>query len=240
MLTARRCIAAALTLGLAGCLGPGTPPASTLNVSDDKVFQPVLRGAAHFPESRAAPSDPHTGHAVEFGFTRGSGSSSQTLASNYAYFGGTQFNAPATLTSDFTLTYVDMAYRFRAVDVDTGLGFEALAGVAFAEFDLSVSSAGRRASETLSSPGPQLGLGAMWRLRPGTSVQLRGTWFRSTDDTEVSHASRYDVALVQSLGRNAALRAGYSWWSLDSDRGETVSPIRVEFRGPTLGLELMF
>jgi len=240
MLIARRCIAAALALGLAGCLGPGTPPASTLNVSDDTVFQPVLRGAVNFPESRAAPSDPHTGHAVEFGFTRGSGSSSQALASNYAYFGGTRFDAPATLSSEFTLTYVDMAYRFRAVDGDTGLGFEALAGIAFAELDLSVSSAGRRASETLSSPGPQLGLGAMWRLRPGTSVHLRGSWFRSTDETEVSQASRYELLLMQSLGRNAALRAGYSWWSLESNRGETVSPIQVEFRGPTLGLEVMF
>lgn len=241
--TVRPCLAAALALGLCACAGPGAPPpppATALNISDDNVFQPVLRGAVKFPESRDAPSDPHTGHAVEFGFTRGSGGSSQTLASNYVYFGGTQFNAPTTLTTDFTLTYLDMAYRFRAVDRDTGLGFEVLTGIAFADLDLRVSSPSRQASETLSSPGLQLGLGAMWRLRPGTSVQLRGSWFGSTDKTEVTQASRYDLSLVQALGRNAALRAGYSWWSLESERGDTVSPISVEFRGPVLGLEVMF
>jgi hypothetical protein len=204
------------------------------------VFQPVLRGAVNFHEtSGAAPSDPHTGHAVEFGFTRGRGSSSQELPSNYVSFGGKRFAGPDTLTSDFTHTYLDMAYRFRLVDQRTGLGFEVLTGIAVAEFELSVASPSQRANETLSSPGMQLGTGVLWRARPGTSVHARGAWFRSVDDTEVSHASRYDLFLMQSLGRNAALRAGYAWWSLDSDRGDTISPIKVQFRGPTLGLEIL-
>src|SRR5262245_55974239 len=176
-----------------------------LIVSDRNVFQRGLRAELQFPASSSKPSDPHTGSAIEFGYTRGSGSSSQSLASNYAYFGGKQFFAPTTLTTDFTSTYVDMAYRFRAIDRESGLGIEILAGIAFADLEMRVSSASQSGSETLTSPGVQIGLGLLWRVRPGTSVHLRGTSFRSADDNEVSRATRYEASLVQALGSNAAL-----------------------------------
>lgn len=236
----RQGVVAALATALAGCLGPGVPPASTIHASDGNVRQPVLRAAISIPEPRGAPSNPQTGHALELGFTRGSGSSSQTLASNYVGFGGKQFTAPATLDYDFTLTYLDMAYRFRAVDAGTGLGFEALSGIALAELDFRVASPSQQASESLSSPGLQVGLGALWRPRPGPSLHARAMWFSSYDYDGVSNATRVDVYLAQAVWRHATLRAGYSWWSLESDRGDAVSPISVEFRGPALGLELMF
>ena len=238
----QRLLVAALVLGLGACAGPGAPPpppASKLSVSDNYVFQPVVRVSVQ-PESPSAPSDPHTGSALEIGYTRGSGSSSQDLSSNYVSFGDTRFNAPTRLESNFTVSYVDMAYRFRAIDSNSGLGIEVLTGVAFADLDLRVSSPSQSANETLSSPGAEIGLGALWRIRQGTSLQARGVWFRSFDDTEISRGYRYDVALAQALGRNVAVRAGYSWWRLQSDRGETSSPIVVDIRGPTLGLEILF
>lgn len=237
----QRCVVAALALALGACAvySPSPPPASKLTVSDDNVFQPVMRVVVQ-SDSASAPSDPHTGHALELGYTRGSGTSSQDVSSNYVSFGGRRFDAPARLDSSFTLTYVDMTYRGRLVDRDSGLGLDLLVGIAGAQFDLEVASANQRTSESLSSPGGQIGLGVLWRVHEGTSLHARGVWFRSFDVTEISRGYRYDVALAQALGRNVAVRAGYSWWRLQSERGETSSPIVVDLRGPTLGLELLF
>ena len=235
------CAATAAAVLLAGCIfGAATPPASTIDASDGNVLQPVLRVTVDIPSARGAPSDPHTGHAIEFGYTRGAGSSSQALNSNYVAFGGRQFNAPATLNYDFTLSYVDFTYRWRMLDESGTLGFEALSGIAFADLDFAVSSATQRANESLSSPGVQVGLGALWRMRPGTSAHLRGTWFLSGDENGVSKASRSDAYLMQALARHITVRAGYAFWTLDSSRGGGLSPISVEFRGPTLGLEVLF
>lgn len=238
----QRRLVAALALGLGACAGPGSPPpppASKLTVSDGNVLQPVLRVVVQ-PESKSAPSDPHTGNALEVGYTRGSGTSTQDVSSNYVSFGGKRFDAPTRLDSSFTLTYVDMTWRGRLVDRDSGLGLDLLAGIAGAMFDLEVASGNQRTGESLSSPGAQVGLGVLWRVREGTSLHGRGVWFRSFDDTEISRGYRYDVALAQALGRHVAVRAGYSWWRLESDRGETSSPIVVDIRGPMLGLEILF
>lgn len=243
----QRCLVAALALALGACSGsiisalnsPSPPPASKLNVSDDYVLQPAVRVVVQ-SESSSAPSDPHTGNALEVGYIRGSGTSSQDVSSNYVSFGDTRFNAPTRLDSSFTLAYVDMTWRGRLIDRDSGLGLDLLVGIAGALVDLEVASASERRGESLSSPGGQVGLGVLWRAREGTSLHARGVWFRSFDDTEISRGYRYDVALAQALGRNVALRAGYSWWRLQSDRGGTSSPIIFDIRGPTLALELLF
>jgi hypothetical protein len=76
-------------------------------------------------------------------------------------------------------------------------------------------------------------------LRPGTSLQSRLAVFGSGDDTGVSGASRLETCIVQALGRNAALRAGYAAWSIISER-ENAYDIHVRFSGPALGLDLLF
>lgn len=59
--------------------------------------------------------------------------------------------------------------------------------------------------------------------------------------TGVSSAQRYELHLVQSVWRHAALRAGYVYWNVESDREDNgLSPIKVRFSGPSLGLDLAF
>lgn len=231
--------AATAALLVSGCFTPTAPPAESIDASANNVFQPVLRGAI-LASPRSAPNDAQTGHAVELGITRGSGSATQSLSSGYVALGNQQFFAPATLTYDFDFTYVDIAYRWRQVFRASGLGYEALAGVGLADLDFAVRSGNRRASESLSSPGLNVGLGAMWRFWRWTSLHARASGFFSADDNGVSRAARIDAYLSQAVFSNFAVRAGYSSWNVQSDRGDTVSPIDLRFRGPVLGAELMF
>lgn len=235
----QRSCAVAFALFLGGCAS--SPPAETIRASDDRVFQPVARASISLSENQARPAQPQDGHAVEFGYSRGKGSATQALSSGYISLGGRTYNAPATLSYDFDARHVDVTYRFRHfVGEGPGFGFELLAGIAFSELDFVAQSGGVRATESLSSPGPQLGVGALWRLLPGTTLQARISGFYSGDDVGVTSAYRYELFLSQVLMSNVALRAGYSGWRLESDRGEANSPIQVEFRGPVLGLEVMF
>lgn len=230
----------ALAPALGGCFST-SPPAQTIDISDDNAFQPVLRGSVALTRRDGAPSEARTGHAVEFGGTRATGGSDQSLrAGNYVSIGGSTFNGPATLANEFELRQFEILYRFRAIDRESGLGVDLLAGPAVHQLDVAVKSAASRASEDLTSGGPQLGLGVLWRIGRWTSVHLRGFYFFSGDDVGVTKASRVEAYLSQALGGYLAVRAGYSSWSLKSDRGGAQSPISVEFRGPVLGLEVMF
>ena len=130
-----------------------------------------------------------------------------------------------------------MSYRWRRFFDEGAFGIEALGGVGYADLDFTVRSATQRANEDLSSVGLAVGLGALWRLRPGTSLQGRVTAFGGGD---VSSADRVELFLVQALGRNAAVRAGYASWKIKFDRGDAVSKVEVNFSGPALGLDVMF
>ena len=236
----RHTAAAALTAAVAAC-GTNPPPAKSIEISDDNVFQPVLRGAFSLSSLRGPASDPQTGHAIEVGGTRAKGGSEQSLRGvDYVSLGSTRINGPATLSSEFELRQLEIAYRFRGIDPGSGIGIDLLAGPAVYELDVAVRSGGLAASETLTSVGPQLGIGALWRIRRGTSVHLRGSYFYSADDAGVTRATRIDAYLSQALARNIALRGGYAWWNADSDRGGATSPVNVEFSGPVLGLEVLF
>lgn len=228
-------------LGLGGCF-TFTPPPSTIQASDDGVFQPVGRLSKSLSGLQGPPSEPQSGQAIELGITRGSGNGSQSLGSNRIVFASQTFTAPQQMRYEFDFTYVDMAYRWRQFFGETrAFGVEALTGLGFASLDFSAGSATRRAKEEMSSTGLAVGLGALWRLRPGTSVQLRGSSFYSGDDNGVTRAKRLELHLVQALGHHAALRAGYASWDIESKRRNgSLSPVKVEFSGPTLGLEVMF
>ncbi len=225
------------TLELGGCFT--LPPPTTIQASDDGVFQPVGRLTVNLSRLQGAPSEPQSGHAIELGVTKASGGGSQTLSSGQqpVVFGSRTFSPPQQLKYDFDFTYADVSYRWRRFFRDGAFGIEALGGVGYADLDFTVRSATQRASEDLSSLGLALGVGALWRLRPGTSLQGRVTAFGGGD---VSSASRIELFLVQALGRNAALRAGYAAWKVESDRGDAVSKVEVNFSGPALGLDVMF
>ena len=227
------------TFGLGGCFTLQPPPPTAIQASDNGVFQPVARLSANLSRQQGSPSDPQSGHAIELGFTKAGGEGSQTLGSGQqpVVFGGRSFPPPQQLRYEFDFTYVDVSYRWRKFLGDT-FGIEALGGVGYADLDFTVRSPTQRANEDLSSVGLALGVGALWRLRPGTSIQGRVTAFGSGD--AVTSARRLELFLVQALGRHAAVRAGYSSWKVESDRGDGVSKLEVEFSGPALGLDVMF
>jgi hypothetical protein len=118
-------------------------------------------------------------------------------------------------------------------------------GPGYAQLGLTVAGVSQRAAERLRDGGVVVGLGAMLRFWGSTSVNFRATGFASGSTDGVTNAARYDVYLAQALGRYAGIRAGYSWWNVSSEREDDygsshLSPIRVRFSGPQLGLELMF
>ena len=129
-----------------------------------------------------------------------------------------------------------MAYRFR--NFSDNVGFEVLAGIAQAKLGLTASSPSQRASDEASSAGATLSLGLLWRLRPTTTLHARATFFESSE--EIEQVRRFELSLVQAVGANFALRAGYLVWDVDADRGSQLSPIRAKFSGPALGVDLLF
>jgi hypothetical protein len=236
-----RCSAPLLATTLAGCFSFGSPPPSSIEASDSGVFVPAIRASVDIPQGRDVPSQAHNGHAIEIGWSSGSGGDRQTIGAGQrpVQFAGQTFSAPAQLTHDFDYRFFEVGYRFRHF-FGGDFGIEALAGLAHASLDLTVASASQRASESLDSGGLTAGFGLMGRLRPGTSVQGRATFFGGSNSS-VSNAQRFELYLVQSLWRHAALRAGYVAWNVESEREDTgLSPIKVKFSGPSLGLDLAF
>jgi hypothetical protein len=223
-----------LTL-LAGCAN------NRIEATDRSVFLPMGRISANLTGRQGTPSDPQGGHAIEFGVTGGSGDDTQGFTSGQSpiVFGGQTFNTPVELRHEFDFRYADVAWRWRKFFGTGGFGIETLAGVGYADLDLTTASTTQRANEKLSSWGAAGGFGIIWRFRPGTSLQSRIAVFGSGDDTGVSGASRLEAYIVQALGRNAAVRAGYAAWSIVSER-ENASDIHVRFSGPALGLDVLF
>lgn len=235
-----RLLAMALAGALAGCVS-SPPPAESIEVSDPSVLQVGARAAINLSGRRIqAPSSPASGHAVELGFTRGSGSGTQDLGSGYATLGSGTFNAPARLAIDFDLNYLEAAYRFRHFVGEGAFGVEGFVGLGYADLAVTASAGALRASESLGTVGAHLGGGLLLRFWRDTTAQLRLAGFASGQDDGVTSATRVELSLVQPLGGHAAVRAGYAWWQLQSERGGTKSPIEVELRGPVLVLEVMF
>lgn len=235
-----RRLSALLAAALAGCVSG--PPPSSLEVSDSGVFMPAIRASIGEPAGERARSDPQPGSAIELGASRASGAGTQALVAGQqpARFGGREFSPPLDLAHDFEFRYFEASFRWRGF-LNEAFGLELLGGLGYAALDLAVSSATQRAAESIDALGGTAGLGIVLRLRPGTSVQARLTWFASGAQSDVSHARRFELALAQSLGRHAGVRAGYVTWKVDSEREfQDLSPLKLEFSGPALGLELMF
>lgn len=238
----RALVALAALAALAAC-GPRQADPTTIEARDSTMFQPVLRASVNFAREPVAPSNPQGGHGLELGYSRGRGSDSQTTRASEqpVVFGGQSFASPQDLRHDFDFRFADVSYRWRRFfGPHEPVGFELLAGLGYAQLDLTVSSATQRAQETLDSTGAIGQFGGIWRLRPGTSVQGRLAWYFSGADDGVANAQRLELFLVQALGRNLALRGGYASWHVETDRGRGESNINMRFSGPALGLDLMF
>jgi hypothetical protein len=239
-------LALAGALLLAGCIGGGTT--TNIDVNDTSVVIPTVRMSVDFGDRPGPRSHPHTSHAVELGLSSANGSDTVhvTAGQQPIVFGGETFLAPQDVRAEFGFRFAELAYRFRAVSENRGLGIEVLAGLAYAQLGLRLTGATKVAAERLDGTGIVVSLGGMLRLWPSGSIQLRGSGFASTTSEGVSSVGRYEIAFAQALGRNAAVRLGYAGWDVKSRREDddfsnsNRSPIRVRFSGPTLGLELMF
>jgi len=234
-------LGALVGLTLAGC-GTTAIPTTTIDISDRGAFPPSLRVGWNISKVPGAPSDPQSSHGIEIGAMRTSGDDTQDLATGQSpvIFGGRTFNTAQTLRHETDLTYYDVTYRFRRFFGDGSFGIEALAGLAQAILDLTVSSATQRASESLSTTGFQLGVGGIWRLRPGTSLQARYTRFGSSKYYEDTTVSSVEFSAAQALGHNLVVRGGYAYTKVYSERVDFFSDIKVKLSGPTLRLELQF
>jgi len=234
-----RLAASLATAALAACAGQQT---GDISIVDRTTFIPSARVSVDISPRDQAPSEPHSGHGIELGFSGGSGDDTQTLDAGAlpVKLGGQTFNAPNLLSHEFDFRFVELAYRYRRFfGGGAQFGVEALGGLGYAELDLTVASATQRAAERLGSGGVVGGVGFVWRLRQSTSLQSRLTLFFGGESFG-DGAARFDTYVAQALGRNAALRAGFAAWGIDSGPTVQRSKIGLGFSGPALGLDVMF
>ena len=145
---------------------------------------------------------------------------------------------------DFTLNWYELNARGRlsSASPDRAVGVEFLIGAAWPRPGFSTSTPAQQASETFGAYGVVTGFGVLLRVREGTSVQGRYTYYRGLGGNEdLQNATRFEIALAQALSRNAVVRAGYTDWSMHVARGSpSASDLEVKMRGPSLGLEVAF
>ena len=235
-----------LTALLAACAGTTT---SQIQATDG-AFVPSMRVAIDLGGDRAVPhSEVHAGHAIELGIAGARGEDMQTLNAGDlpVRFGGQTFNSPQELHHEFRFGYAEALYRYRWLWGGQGnFGLELVGGLGHAGLDLKVSSPTQSAREILGNAGLVFGGGFVGRLSSALSLQARGSLFGSGSADGVTGVTRYDLFLAHTLGSHAALRAGYSSWTVRSGREANdtsisgKSPITIRFAGPALGLELMF
>lgn len=230
-------LAAATLLGLGGCASSTT----RIEARDGSVVLPTLRASFNFGQSTEAPSNPRDGHAVEIEGFHAKGGDSQTLQTGAlpVVLGGQTFTPPAQLTHDFRFNYADVAWRWRRFFGGGAVGLDVTAGLGLAELDLRTRSASLQAGRTYSTNGPQGGVGLVWRIQPGTSLQARIIEYGSGDQG-VDRLRRGELLLAQAFGPYVSGRIGWAAWDV---RGQIIngdSDFRLRFSGPTLGLQLDF
>jgi hypothetical protein len=244
MLIVRLMILAAAAL--AGCASTSN---TDLKITDRGTFIPSARASIDISPKTESPSVPHSGHAVELGFSGASGDDVQGLVAGEPsiVFGGRTFAAPNSLHHDFDWRFAELAYRYRHFFGEARtFGIEALGGLGYAQLDLTVSSPTQRANEKLSNGGIIGGFGLVWKFLPQTSLQSRFSVFISGENEDVSAATRFDAYLHQAIGKHFGARIGASGWGIQSSReaGSTFtspnSRIRARFSGLALGLDVMF
>jgi hypothetical protein len=165
------------------------------------------------------------------------GRDAQFLNSGEIRIGNTSFLAPQALENRAEVTILDVSARWRHLFKQVPIGYEAVLGVSRAKLDVSVSSTAQSDTETFTATGFRFGAGAIWRMLPTTRLEGRATVMFATYDIE--ELARYELFLVQSLGRNVAARAGYALWRAQTDVGGR-SDIDVKLSGLSFGLDVNF
>lgn len=241
----RTILALAGTLYLAGCASGTT---SNIDVNDTSTVIGTVRMSVDFGDRPGPRSQPHTSHALELGLTGATGSDTMHIPAGQQpiVFGGEFFAAPQEVRAEFDFRFAELAYRFRYVSENRGLGIETLVGLAQARLGMRLTGITKVAAERLDGNGIVVGLGGIVPLWRSGSIQVRGSGFASTTSEGVSRVGHYEIVLAQALGRHAGLFLGYAGWDVRSRResddfsSSNRSPIRARFSGPALGLELMF
>lgn len=242
----RRAAGALAAALLVGCQTGGPPSPTTIVASDAGVVMPSLRIASESTQSSRDSSDVGQGGAFEFNYFYGRGGDAQDVrASDQPIkLGGANFAGPQRVEHDFTLNWYELNARGRifSPSPDRVFGVEFVIGAAWPRLAFSVSSPAQRASETFGAYGALTGVGILLRVREGTSVQGRYTYYRGLGGNEdLQNATRGEISLAQALGRNVMARAGYVDWSMHVARGSAnASDLNVKMRGPSLGLEIAF
>ena len=118
-------------------------------------------------------------------------------------------------------------------------GIEVLAGMGYADLDLSTSAPSLQASQGFHTRGAQGAFGLVWRAQPGTSVQARASEFASLREG-VGRVFRSEVFLAQALGKYVTARIGYAGWEVEGQALSNSSDFRLRFSGPALGLQFDF
>ena len=219
---------------VAGCASTNT----AVDIGDHRVFVPTAR--ISIGARGEMPSEPQPGGAVELGASYASGKSRQSLSAGQRIAMGDQsFSGPIETTNEVKAAIFDGAWRHRFFGASQIVGAEVLLGLAYSQLVFAVSSGERRGANTDGSLGLLVGGGLLWRVQPGTSAHARLSLFSSGGFFEKIEVNRVELALVQALGRHAALRAGYSFWAIDTKHlgGSEVS---ARLSGPMLGFDLSF
>jgi hypothetical protein len=219
----------------------GCQSTTRIDAEDNRLFLPSVRASVNLTRGMEAPSEPQDGHAVEFEVFRARGSDTQSLAAGQSpvILGGKTFSAPQQLSNDFDFWFGDISWRWRKFFAGRSIGLETFAGLGYSRLDLTVASSAQQASQHFSTRGPQGGVGLLWRLQPGTTLQARIAGFVSSRDG-INRAARAEVFLAKALGRNASVRAGYAGWEAKGQSLPDISDFRLRFSGPALGLEFDF
>ena len=206
---------------------------TSLNVDDTSVV-PTLR--IDIGPASAAPAQPHGGVHLELGYSNASGDSTQDLAAGERVsMGGVPVFGPRQISNSATLRQLDVLVRWRTGS-DPWL-FELLGGLSAVHYEFNAGVV----SNSGTPMAAVLGVGGLWRLRPETSLQARyllGTGVSSY--TEEVRLNRLELAVVQTLAKNFAVRAGYTTWDVTVSPTEPNSELHMRFRGPMLGLDIAF
>lgn len=225
---------ALLTLG-------GCESTTRIEARDQSVVLPSLRASFNFGKGAEAPSNPRDGHAIDFEGFYGKASDTQSLQAGQSpiVLDGKTFAPPVQLQHEFRFTYGDVSWRWRKFFGGGSVGLDVTAGMGVAGLDLRTSGGGQQAVRDYSTRGAQGGIGLVWRLQPGSSLQVRVTEFASLNEG-VDRISRAEVSFAQALSPYVTGRLGWAGWEVRGGSLSSDSDFRLRFSGPTLGLQFDF
>src|SRR6185503_7296645 len=153
--------------------------------------------------------------------------------------GGQTFTGPLRVTNRAEMEFFDALWRGRKFTENGLLGGELTFGLTYGGVEYVTTAPGQRGTENVKRLGGNFGVGGLVRFRPGTSVHARYSWYVSDGLFTETGARRFDVSLVQALGRNAMLRAGYASWQFSTEPNGSAK-LNAHLSGPTLGVEVGF